>query len=104
MNRFPDACHPPQPEVVIDAFPFREFTRQHLPRDATADQIKDCVEDFTHIQRTRAASGFRFRDESFKMFPFAISQVTWVTFLLHFSSVPDWWRLFRNALSLRQRP
>ena len=60
---------------MINALPFREILRQHLPRDAATHKVEDGVEDFTHVQLARPPAGFRFRDESFKMIVFTISQV-----------------------------
>src|ERR1044071_2401206 len=75
VNRFPNALQPPEAEVMINAFPFGGVLRQHLPRNAAANQIENRVQDFTHIQLARPSTGFRFGDESFNMIIFIISQV-----------------------------
>src|SRR5712692_3724928 len=76
----PDTCIAPLAKVVVDCRPGRVIMGQQPPRAATAQDIKDPIENLTHIHASGAASWLGWRDQGLQDGPFGIREVTGIRF------------------------
>src|SRR6267378_845335 len=72
----------PAPKVTIDGLPRTKVAGQQSPGAAGANRIKDRVDQATTIQCGRSTtlcfSRFGSRDQGLDIFPFFISQISWI--------------------------
>jgi len=89
LDACPRARVPPSTEVVIDGAPGRELARKESPLAASAQQIKDRVQDGTKLGCAWPSTGQRCRQERCKQRPRCIAQVRRIASCFWQSPVSD---------------
>ena len=92
---------PPEDTVYVLVLPFTDWSwepGQHVPLTARFQNIKDRVEDFTHVDCSRTASRFSAWNVGFNQFPLIACQVTWVRFSVHHLTLTAFCLLFKQLL------
>jgi hypothetical protein len=62
---------------------------QHAPLTTRDHDVQDGIDDLTHLQGTGATAGFCRRHERADTIPLAVSQVSWVSLVVHPQSLPQ---------------
>jgi hypothetical protein len=75
MHQLPRPVLTPLPKVVIDDAPRGQIMWQHPPGTATANQIKDAIEDLTLAIRLGAAAGFGLGHKVLNQRPFFVTEI-----------------------------
>ena len=77
---FPHPSIAPLAKVIIDRRPGRVLMWQQTPGPATAQHVKNPVENLTHIHTSGAASWLGWGNQRFKNGPLGIREITGIRF------------------------
>src|SRR5579859_4564367 len=69
VDLLPCAVAPPRPEVVINGSPRRQIMRQQFPGTPTADDIENCIQNFTPSMLDGTAAWFGRGYQRFQLVP-----------------------------------
>jgi hypothetical protein len=83
MDGFPQTGQPPQSEIVIHRFPMRELMWQPFPATTGLRNIEHGIEQGSARNRGVSTVGLGFRYEQADDRPFAITQISRITFVQH---------------------